>query len=142
MSPASRAIALQHAAAVHHSSGDPTATLETAEAFSAFIDGAAEEPAAPVKAAKVAAKPAAPAKKPKAAAPVEDDAEDEDSAEGEEGDATAEAVGEKVEELLNANLRDETIALFKKFKAKSLSGLKPADYAKFITGADDLLMKA
>lgn len=141
MSEASRAHALQHAATVHAGSGDAATTLETAEAFHEFIIGGAEPAAAPVKVAapakgivKAAAK--APAKAPKST-PVEDA-----EAEAAEGDVTKEEVGAAIEALLNANMRDEAKALFKKYKAVSLSGLKPEDYAAVKAEAEDLAMNA
>jgi DNA (cytosine-5)-methyltransferase 1 len=135
MSEASRANALQHAAAIHHGSGDHEATLATAELFHSFITGEGAE--APVKAAKpAAAKPKPAAAKPKPA-PVEE-AADDDAA----GDVTKEQVGESIEGLLNANLRDKAIKLFAKYGAKSLSGVKPEDYAAIKADADDLLLNA
>jgi hypothetical protein len=144
MSEASRAAALAHAALVHQGSGDGPATLETAEAFHAFISPAADT--APAKTpAKTATKPATtpaktPAKKPPPP-PADDDAEDETGEEpSEDGEVTKEAVGDAIEALLNANLRDKAMGLFKKYKAKSLSGVKPEDYAAIKQDADDILM--
>jgi hypothetical protein len=133
MSEASRAIALQHAASVHHGSGDPEAALATAEAFHSFIVGTAEAPAA------AAAKPAKPAAK-KAAAktppPVDEDAEPAAD------EVSKEQVGEAIEKMLNANLRPAAIKLFAKYGAKSLSGVKPEDYAAVKQDADDALLNA
>lgn len=137
MSEASRAAALAHAAMVHQGSGDGTATLETAEAFHSFIGGDAM---APAKSAKVAPTVKAPVKPAKKAAPVEDDAAEEPEAE--EGDVTKEQVGEAVEALLNANLRPQVIKLYAKYKAKSLSGVKPEDYAAVKQDAEDLLLNS
>ncbi len=135
MSEASRAAALQHAAAIHHGSGDPVAALETAEAFHTFIVGTANgaaEPAKPAKPAKVAApaKPAKPAAKP------------EPEVEPDTDTVSKEQVGESIEAMLNADMRKQAIALFAKYGAKSLSGVKAEDYAAFKQDADDALMNA
>jgi hypothetical protein len=145
MSEASRAAALAHAATVHYGSGDAEGTLATAELFHAFVtdDRIQAVPAKPAKAApaKVAAKatPAKVAAKP--VAPVEDDAADEESA-AEEGEVSKDDVGNAIEALLNANLRDKVIKLYAKFKAKSLSSLKPEDYAAVKQEAEDLLLNS
>lgn len=142
MSEASRAAALAHAATVHYGSGDAEGTLATAELFHAFVsgDGAATAPA------KTAAK-AAPAKAPakalakKPAPSAHDDAAEEEAAETGDG-PTKEEVGEAIEALLNANLRDKVIKLYAKFKAKSLSSVKPEDYAAIKEAAEDLLLNS
>jgi hypothetical protein len=142
MSEATRAHALQHAATVHAGSNNPATVLETAEAFHAFITGDNEttpapktpSEAAPAAPAKSAAKPAA-AKK---AAPVVDDAEAEEAGE----EVTKEQVGESIEALLNNNLRAQAIKLFAKYGAKSLSGVKPEDYAAIKQDAYNALMNA
>jgi hypothetical protein len=135
MSEASRAAALAHAAAVHHGSADPGGTLITAEAFHAFITGAAEETAKPTKpvAAKAPPKPAKPAKP--VAPPAEEDAPDET-------EVTKEQVGEAIEALLNANLRPKALGLFKKYGATSLSSLSADNYAVVKQEAEDILMSA
>ena len=136
MSEASRAAALQHAAAVHHGSGDPVSTLQTAEEFHNFIVGGnigETKQAEPAKAPK-AAKAAAPAKAPKPAP--------EPTPEADEDAVTKEQIGESIEAMLNANLRQKAIALFAKYGAKSLSGVKPEDYAALKGEADDLLLNA
>src|ERR1700677_4954530 len=123
MSEASRAAALQHAAAVHHGTGDSFSTLQTAEEFHNFIVGGntnfivggntgetkQAEPAKTPKAAKAAAAP-------KATKPAPEPEADEDA-------VTKEQVGESIEAMLNANLRTKAIALFSKYGAKSLSGV-------------------
>lgn len=137
MSEASRAAALQHAAAVHQGSGDPVATLKTAEAFHTFIqrsEGNANVLPATKGPPKVAAK--APAKAAKAAPPVEEAEVPEDSG------VTKEEVGEAIEAMLNANLRPAAIKLFKKYGANSLSGVKPEDYAAVKQEAEDTLLNA
>lgn len=131
MSEASRAIALQHAATVHTASGDADAVLAAAERFHAFIVGGEEK--APAKATAV--KPAA-AAKPKAP-PTKAAPEPEP-----EATVTKEQVGESIEAMLNANMRNEAIALFKKYGAKSLSGVKPEDYGQIKQDADDALLNA
>jgi hypothetical protein len=131
MSEASRAIALQHAASLHHGSGDPEAALATAEAFHLFIVGTPEVLAAAAAKSVKKAAVKAPAKTPP---PVDDDAGGEE--------VTKEQVGEAIEAMLNANLRPQAIALFAKYKAKSLSGVKPEDYAAVKQDADDALLNA
>jgi len=136
MSEASRAAALQHAAAVHHGTGDTPAALAAAEAFHDFIVGGntgETKQAEPAKAPKPA-KAAAPAKATKAAP--------EPTPEANEDTVTKEQVGESIEAMLNANLRTKAIALFAKYGAKSLSGVKPEDYAALKGEADDLLLNA
>ena len=133
MSEASRAAALQHAAAVHHGTGDTGAALEAAEKFHAFIAGDATLEAQAPKTPKQA-KAAAPAKAAKAAP--------EPAPEADEDAVTREQVGESIEAMLNANLRTKAIALFAKYGAKSLSGVKPEDYAALKGEADDLLLNA
>lgn len=138
MSEASRAAALAHAATVHHGSADPQATLQAAEAFHAFIVANGEAaPAKPVKLGAAAKQPK-PIKQPQPVAPPVEEEEADEPAEG----VTKEQVGEAVEALLNANLRNQAIALFKKFNAKSLSGISPADYAAAKQEAEDLLLNS
>jgi hypothetical protein len=139
MSEASRAIALQHAAAVHHGSGDTEMVLATAEAFHDFIvgnAGAATQSAAPIKVLEK--KKAAPKSAPAKVAPpvVEEDAEPAVD------EVSKEQVGEVIEAMLNANMRKQAVELFAKYKAKSLSGVKPEDYAALKQDADDLLLNA
>ena len=131
MSEASRAAALQHAATVHQGGGDPVAALETAEAFHAFIVGGGDAPAKATP-AKAAAK-ATPAKA--AAKAVAQPESDEDA-------ITKEQVGESIEAMLNADMRKQAIALFAKYGAKSLSGVKTEDYAAIKQDADDALLNA
>jgi hypothetical protein len=146
MSEASRAAALAHAATVHYGSGDAEGTLATAELFHAFVSGdaAATSPAAGKKApaATTAGKKAPAATGKKAPPPADDDAAEEEAAE-ETGDGpTKEEVGEAIEALLNANLRDKVIKLYAKFKAKSLSSVKPEDYAAIKEAAEDMLLNS
>lgn len=132
MSEASRAAALQHAAMVHQGSGDPVATLETAEAFHAFIS--AGQDAAPAKAAPAKAAPAKPAAKTpaKAAPPVEPDPDE----------VTKDQMGESIAALIEADMRKQAVALLLKFKAKSVSEVAAENYAAVKQAADDLLMSA
>ncbi len=134
MSEASREVALRHAIAFH--AGAEGDVLETAERFHSFIVGnGTTEPAKPAKpaAAKPAAKPAAKAT-PKAEPEVEPDA-DADA-------VTKEKVGESIEAMLNADMRKQAVALFAKYGAKSLSGVKTEDYAAIKQDADDALLNA
>lgn len=145
MSEASRAIALQHAATIHHGSGDAQATLETAQAFHDFMsaDSAAGKPAAtkPAATKPAATKPAA-TKPKKPAPPADDDAGDDEGTEAAEGEVSKEDVGAAIEAMLNANLRPQAIALFKKYGAKSLSGVQPEDYAAIKQEAEDAVLSA
>lgn len=145
MSEASRAAALAHAVAVHQGTNDTASVLETAEAFHAFITGtenvAKEASAKPAKAA-APVKPAATKPRKAAPPPVEDAEEEEAPTPDDDGAPTKEEVGEAIEALLNANLRAKVIKLFEKYKAKSLSSLKPEDYAAIKADAEDLLLNA
>jgi hypothetical protein len=136
MSEASRAAALQHAAAVHHGSGNTAEALAAADAFHAFITGESNVQTVPVKAAAPAkaAKVVVPPKQKPAPEPIEDESDIEV--------ITKEQVGEAIEAMLNANLRNEAIALFAKYKAKSLSGVKPEDYAALKQAAEDAVLSA
>lgn len=129
MSEASRAAALQHAAALFHGSANPEAVLDAAEAFHTFIVGGgdATAKATPAKTAKAPAKVAA-----KVVAQPEPD----------EDAITKEQVGDSIEAMLNADMRKQAIALFAKYGAKSLSGVKPEDYAAIKQDADDALLNA
>jgi hypothetical protein len=136
MSEASRAAALQHAAMIHQGSGDPVAALETAEAFHSFITGGygAAEPA-PAAKPKVPAKPAT-VTKPKVAAKPEPEVEPDADA------VTKEQVGEAIEAMLNADMRKQAVALFKKYGATSLSSLAEENYAAVKEAAEGLLLNA
>lgn len=129
MSEASRAAALQHAAALFHGSANPEAVLDAAEAFHAFIVGGGDAPA------KTPAKAAAKAPAKAATKAVAQPEPDEDA-------ITKEQVGESIEAMLNADMRKQAIALFAKYGAKSLSGVKPEDYAAIKQDADDALLNA
>jgi hypothetical protein len=140
MSEASRAAALAHAATVHYGSGDAEGTLATAELFHQFVAGNAEAATKPAATKPAATKPAA-TKPKKAAPPVDEDAAEEEPTTESDG-PTKEEVGEAIEALLNANLRDKVIKLYAKFKAKSLSSVKPEDYAAIKQEAEDLLLNS
>lgn len=141
MSEASRAAALAHAATVHYGSGDAEGTLATAELFHQFVagDGAATTPAKTV--AKTPVKTPVKTVK-KVVTPVEPEDDGAEEPTSEEGDVTKEDVGNAIEALLNANLRDKVIKLYTKFKAKSLSSVKPEDYAAIKEAAEDLLLNS
>ena len=55
---------------------------------------------------------------------------------------TKEQAGEALQGLLTSNKKTQAIALLKKFKAQSLSGLAATDYAAFIEEANDILLAA
>ena len=100
--------------------------------------GAVAAPApAPVAKPVAAAKPAK-AKPAPAPKPVEEPEVDEAPA----TDTTKEQVGEIISKLLSAKLREEAIGLLKDFKATSVSGVKPADYEKFVAAGKVLLGQA
>lgn len=156
MSEASRNLALGHAIAHHaHPKAAPASAEDvanTAEVFNDFItnSGAVGEPTkAPVKTPTKAATPLKAVPK-KVAAPVEEPEEPAEEAAEEEGEAedtagpTKEDVGNAIASLINSNLKEECGKLLVKCgsKTKSLSGIPPANYAKFIAGAEALLMNA
>ena len=91
--------------------------------------------AKPVAAAKPAKAKPAPAPKPEL---VEESEADEAPA----TDTSKEQVGEIISKLLSAKLREEAIGLLKDFKATSVSGVKPADYEKFVAAGKVLLGQA
>lgn len=132
MSEASRAAALQHAIASNHAT-DPDLVLEIAEKFHAFITGG-EDVKQPAKAAPAKA----PAKATQAKAATKAVAQPEPD----EDAITKEQVGESIEAMLNADMRKQAIALFAKYGAKSLSGVKTEDYAAIKQDADDALLNA
>lgn len=146
---ATRALALQEAVKyeISTSVGENACEVSVdhivaaAEAFHAFI--IAGEAAAP---AAVVSKPAAEPKPPKAtkaAKPQEAKPEptpapktDMDEVDPEEPDT----VGNVVSRLIKGGKRDAAVALLKKYKATSVSGVKEADQAAFISeGLDELL---
>ena len=131
MSPEVRAAALTQAVIYNAGKDGLAAVLNAAAQFAAFIaDGSsAAVPAGtktekPPKAEKVKAEPKVEPKFEEPAGP------------------TLEEVKDKVNELLQANLRKGALDLFAKYDAKNASGLKASDYAAFIAAADDLLVAA
>jgi hypothetical protein len=131
MSEASKAAALAHAIMIHGGAANPEEVLETAQRFHEFISGADASP--PAKATKAVVKKALA----KAAAQPAEEAEDE-TVEG----PTKEEVGEGIQAMLNANLRKEAIALFKKYKAESMGSVNPKDFAALKSDIDDALLSA
>jgi hypothetical protein len=126
-----RAIALAEAVKFAGQGGDPDAVVGVANIFLGFLNDEGDQAAAaPVKAtpAKTPAK-ATPAKTPAKTPPKEEP----------EG-PTRDDIEAKVQELLGANKRGETVALMKKFKAKSVSTLPVEHYAAFVEEADAILM--
>lgn len=132
MSEASRSSALAHAVAHHATTDSADKVLATASVFHDFIAGNDKQPG-PTTATKPATKPAVakPATKP---APVE--VADDDAA-GEE--VTKEQVAESIDALITGDKRDEAVALLKKYGAKSISTLKPKDYAAVVEAAAEML---
>ena len=120
--------------------------LAVAERFHSFITTPAPTAApAPVAAPAPApvAKPVAAAKPAKAKpAPAPKPVEEPEADEAPATDTSKEQVGEIISKLLSAKLREETIGLLKDFKATSVSGVKPADYEKFVAAGKVLLGQA
>ncbi len=150
MSQSTRAVALSAAAQALGPGSEPDLVLSTAELFHTFIlsdDQPAAAPAAPA-APAAAPKPPKAAKAPKAAPatklvpeePATSTPGEEPDAEGDAPDA--DAVKATIQKLLAAKQRDELVALLKKYKAASFSGLKEADYAAFTKEADEVLANA
>lgn len=116
--------------------------VAAAEAFHAFIiAGEAAAPAAVVSKPAAEPKPPKPAKAAKpveakpAPAPTPKTDMDEVDPEGE-----PDTVGNVVSRLIKGGKRDAAVALLKKYKASSVSGVKAADQAAFIAeGLDELL---
>ena len=117
--------------------------LAVAERFHSFITTPAPTAApAPVAAPAPApvAKPVAAAKPAKAKpAPAPKPVEEPEADEAPATDTSKEQVGEIISKLLSAKLREEAIGLLKDFKATSVSGVKPADYEKFVAAGKVLL---
>jgi hypothetical protein len=136
-----RATALVEAVKVHSTDTGVNAdvVLATARAFYVFITSPAPE-AAPAPLAPVA-KPVA-AAKPAKAKPAPAPKPEPEADEAPATDTTKEQVGEIISKLLSAKLREEAIGLLKDFKATSVSGVKPADYEKFVAAGKVLLGQA
>jgi hypothetical protein len=133
MSEATKHMALVQAIALFSKVGAlPGVILDTAAQFDAFLTGTAQPKAAKVVAP--ATKPAKPAKPPVVEEDDEDDAdadeevEAEDEPEDDEEGITKEQVGEAIAALIDNDQKDDAIAILTKFKAKSLSSLKPESY--------------
>jgi len=146
MPVATRAVALQEA--IKYSASADRLTVEDvlarAEAFHQFImrdEAASVPPAQPVAAA------APKAEKPKAVKPrvTEDElaakamAEARAKAEAEQDAPSTEEITQVIEALLDANKKDEAVALFKYHGAKSLSSLPKDKYGEFVKAAKSLL---
>jgi len=121
--------------------------LAVAERFHSFITSPAPTatPAAPAPKPELApvAKPVAAAKPAKAKpAPAPKPVEEPEADEAPATDTSKEQVGEIISKLLSAKLREEAIGLLKDFKATSVSGVKPADYEKFVAAGKVLLGQA
>jgi hypothetical protein len=117
--------------------GDCATVLTNAACYLAFLNDSTAPTEAP-KAAKAekADKPAKVEKAAKAAPPVEE------AAAPEETGPTEEEVKGLINELLQANLRKQTIDLLGEFKAKNASGIPAAKRASFIEKANALLLAA
>jgi hypothetical protein len=117
------------AAAIQYYAGSQTGLagiLAAAKTFESYLAGGAvpeEQPKAD-KPAKAKPPKAEPVKEPEPTGPSIEDVKD------------------KVNELLSANKRKETIDLFTKFKAKNPSTLAESDRAAFIAEADEILLNA
>jgi hypothetical protein len=145
MSEATRAIALANAVAIHGGKADAATVLETAESLHSFLMGdavqAASQPKAATKAATkpTTAKPVKAKPQPELEPEPEPEVEDDAPADGDDG-VTKEACGEALTALLEANLRTQALALFKKHGASSMGSLSPAKYAAFVVDAENLLL--
>lgn len=146
MSQQTRTTALQEAVKVASISGGDADILSLAEVFHTFLtsdDAPAAAPAAPATPAPTPAK-AKPAKgKPATKDPEptpepEADEADEDEETGPSGDD----VKAVISKLLEDGQRDELVALLKKYKATSFSGVKVADYPKFIAEGKQITSNA
>jgi hypothetical protein len=127
-----RALALAQAVIFSDKTMGLAGVLAAAAQFAAFIeDGSSAAVPAGTKPPKT--------EKVKAAPKVEEKAP---AVEPEVNGPTIEEVKNKVNELLQANLRKGALDLFAKYDAKNASGLKASDYDAFIAAADDLLVAA
>ena len=141
MSQAIREKALSAAVTVAGAQGED-AVISAAKAFAAYIIGgtapaakpAAAKPEAKPAAAKPAAKPAAPAAKPATPKPAAKPEVDPDA---------KKLVGDKVNEMLRANKRDEAVALLASFDgAQSATGIVSQGdevVQAFLAQADEIL---
>ena len=137
---ATRALALQEA--VKSPDTDGLSILERAASYHNFVI-AGEQP--PNDTAPAVSKPTAEPKPPKAAAAVKPPKAEPKPApktDMDEVDPKGEpdTVGNVVSRLIKGGKRDAAVALLKKYKATSVSGVKEADQAAFISeGLDELL---
>jgi hypothetical protein len=124
-----RSQALAGAISIVNDSSEGAIVVANASLFLAFLEGSPV--VAPIEKAKpVTAKAAEKAK------PVKEEPKAEPEVEG----PTADAVGAKINELLEANLRKQAVELLGKFKTKNASTLPADKRAEFIEAADALLM--
>jgi hypothetical protein len=70
-----------------------------------------------------------------------DDDEDEDSDDDSDSDVDADMIKETISAAVKAGNKVKVEALFKEFKAKTVSGLKEAQYTKFYTKLKPLAKK-
>ena len=125
MSPEVRAAALTQAVIYNAGKDGLAAVLNAAAQFAAFI-GEGAVAAKPSKTEKVAKAEKAPVQEPETPAEPEGPTQDQ--------------VANVIDELLQANLRKQTVELLGKFKAKNASSVKAEDRAAFIEQAGALLL--
>ena len=126
-------IALSAAIQARNPDASAEEIVNCAEIFEAYIAGSetVKPPVALLLPAKTAAKVEKPAK-------VEKEVEQPKAPVG----PTLQDIKDKVNELLQANLREQAIALFASYNgAKNASGVPATAYADFIAKADEILMK-
>lgn len=148
MSESTRAIALHSAIQLVGPGKAPTTVVDAAEAFNTFLNADAAGQVSPAQ-KPAAAKPAAAAKPKPAATPAAPAQSEEEIVEAAVTKAqavaegpTREEVGAIVTSLLQAGKRDDAVALLGEFKAKSVSGVKEADFAAFVAKGQNLLLAA
>lgn len=157
MSDATRAVALAEATklAIHFEQGIKSEILDIAKAFDDFLNSVGEttpartstpgkEPSkqstarkAPAKSEDEVVKAALEAQRQEAAAA--DAAADAELSEQTEFPPNKEGVQAVIAKMLQANKRKEAIALLKKFKAASATGVKPEQAADFIKEALEIV---
>lgn len=153
MSEATRVAALSAAVSIApKGTTEASVILELAMEFDAFINASDVAKAAKaVKALTTKAEPEkVPTKKKTVIEPVSESEEAEDPKEIEEeadeevkeDGPTKEQVGEAIEEMLNANLRDELKAMLKRYKATSLSSIPKEKYPAFLKEAAKIMATA
>lgn len=172
MSQALRAVALSEAVKTLGSQATQSEVIAVANLYLAFLSADEQQPAPPAPApapTPPAPTPKAPAPKPapKAPAPKKAPAKTEEqlaaealekanaeaaeaeAAEADEADGeskpkalTKDDIAECVDKMLKAGKRPEAVALLKKFGATTVSGVKAADYTKFVAEANKLVPDA